>query len=178
MQTLLKWIGNLNLNKVFLSIGSNKGSRFENIKKCINLIGNKSNIEIINKSKIYETQPMYNLNQKYFLNMVILVKTSLSPEILLKLTQRIEKEIGRVALNQERNQPRKIDIDILTYSDKVIFTKNLIIPHPKINERAFVLKPWTDIDPKFKLCNINTNISELLLNLPITSEIIKYYKEI
>ena len=109
--------------------------------------------------------------------MVILVKTSLSPEILLKLTQQIEKAIGRVALSQERNQPRKIDIDILTYSDKVIFTENLIIPHPKINERAFVLKPWTDIDPDYKLSNMEQSISELLSNIRVNSKNIKNYTE-
>ena len=120
---------------------------------------------------------MYNINQDCFLNMVILIKTSLTPKMLLKSTQQIEKNIGRLYLNDKKNQPREIDIDILTYSEKVIFTENLIIPHPKINERAFVLKPWTDIDPDYKLSNMEQSISELLSNIRVNSKNIKNYTE-
>jgi len=167
----------MNLHRAFLSIGSNKGNRLQYIKESINLINNHSDVEIINKSKIYQTQPMYNINQDCFLNMVILIKTSLTPKMLLKSTQQIEKSIGRLYLNDKRNQPREIDIDILTYSNKVICTENLIIPHPKINERAFVLKPWTDIDPDYKLSNMEQSISELLSNIRVNSKNIKNYTE-
>ena len=150
------------MNNVFLSIGSNKGNRLDNIKKSIILINRNSEIQIIDKSKVYETQPMYNINQDYFLNMVILIKTSLNPKMLLQSTQYIENSLGRINIDKERNQPREIDIDILTYSNKNIITNTLIIPHPKIEERAFVLKPWTDIDPDYILSNSKNTIKELL----------------
>ena len=89
------------MDSVFLSIGSNKGNRLENIKKSIHLIDSESGIEIINKSKIYETQPMYNINQECFLNMVILIKTSLTPKILLKSTQKIEKLFSSCPVEKE-----------------------------------------------------------------------------
>ena len=166
------------MNNAFLSIGSNKGNRLHNIKKTIVLINRNSEIEIIDKSKVYETQPMYNINQDSVLNMVILIKTSLTPKMLLKLTQSIENSLGRLNINQERNQPREIDIDILTYSNKNIITNRLIIPHPKIKERAFVLKPWTDIDPDYKLSNKKISISDLLSEISLNSNNVKYYTEI
>ena len=110
--------------------------------------------------------------------MVILIKTSLNPKMLLKLTQSIENSLGRLNINQERNQPREIDIDILTYSNKNIITNRLIIPHPKIKERAFVLKPWTDIDPDYKLSNKKISISDLLSEISLNSNNVKYYTEI
>ena len=163
---------------MFLSIGSNKGKRFENIKKSILLIKSQSDIKFIKKSNIYETEPMYNISQDYFLNMVILIKTKLNPENLLQFTQSVEKKIGRINIEKRKNQPREIDIDILTYDNKNISTDNLIIPHPKAHERVFVLKPWSEIVPDFKLYNMQETISELLLNLSINSKTIKYYTEI
>ena len=166
------------MNNVFLSIGSNKGNRLDNIKKSIILINRNSEIQIIDKSKVYETQPMYNINQDYFLNMVILIKTSLNPKMLLQSTQYIENSLGRINIDKERNQPREIDIDILTYSNKNIITNTLIIPHPKIEERAFVLKPWTDIDPDYKLSNKKISISNLLSEISLNSNSVKYYTKI
>ncbi len=163
------------MHKVFLSIGSNVGDRLKNIQKTILLINNQLDIEISDKSNIYETKPMYNLQQEYFLNMVILIKTNIIPSKLLLITQKIEKIIGRICLDNIANQPRIIDIDILSYSNKNICTNTLVIPHPKIKERAFVLKPWTDIDPDYKLSNMEKTISQLLSNISLNSDTIKYY---
>ena len=121
---------------------------------------------------------MYNINQEYFLNMVILIKTSLNPKMLLQTTQNIENSLGRVKIDREKNQPREIDIDILTYNNKNIITNTLIIPHPKIEERAFVLKPWTDIDPNYKLSNKKISISDLLSKISLNLNSVKYYTEI
>ena len=82
------------MNRVFLSLGSNKGDSFRNIKDCIKLISKVDKVAIINKSKIYTTKPMYNYNQKYFLNMVIEINTILDPEILLSKLLNIELKIG------------------------------------------------------------------------------------
>ena len=166
------------MSDVYLSIGSNKGDRFSNIKLSISLLIDNPKIEIIKKSKVYETYPMYNLNQSYFLNMVLKIKTKLNPYKLLDLLKKIEVQIGRVESSSKRNQPRLIDLDILSYDSRAIIGDKLVIPHPRAHERVFVLKPWTDIDPQFKLCNMHESISELLLNLTVTPEVIKYYKEI
>ncbi len=87
-----------------------------------------------------------------------------------------ESSMGR-KLNGLTNQPRLIDIDILSYGDILIDSDDLVIPHPKITERAFVLKPWSDIDPYYKLPQINKNISELISELKINNKTIKLYNK-
>ena len=160
--------------EVFLSIGTNLGDRFKNIKECIGIIQLNSSIECITWSKIYETLPMYNSKQNKFLNLILKIKTSLKPMELLSEVKLIESEMGRT-VNNFKNQPRLIDIDILTYGDSIVNENELIIPHPKIIERAFVLKPWSDIAPDYKLLEINKTISELISNLDINTNIIKLY---
>jgi len=160
--------------EVFLSIGTNLGNRFKNIKECIDMIQLNPYIEYITCSKIYETVPMYNTKQNKFLNLILKTKTSVKPIELLCEVKSIESEMGRT-INILKNQPRVIDIDILSYGNSMINDDNLIIPHPKIIERAFVLKPWSDIAPDYKLPEINKTISELISNLDINTNIIKLY---
>ena len=162
--------------EVFLSIGTNSGNRFKNIKECIDIIQLNPSIEYITCSKIYETVPMYNSKQNKFLNLILKIKTSVKPMELLGETKSIEFKMGRT-MNILKNQPRLIDIDILSYGNIMINNDDLIIPHPKIIERAFVLKPWSDIDPNYKLPEINKTISELISNLDISSNIIKLYNK-
>ena len=162
--------------KVYLSIGTNLGYRFLNIQKCVKLIKDNPRIYILKKSKIYETMPMYNIEQNKFLNLVVGIRTNIQPLSLLSELKKIECAIGR-KISKSRNQPRLIDIDILNYGNMVVNSKELIIPHPKITERLFVLKPWSDIDPDYKLPVINKNISNLVSDLDIKSNIIKLYNK-
>ena len=164
------------MNEVFLGIGSNIGDRFKNIKECLNRINLNKFIKHISSSNIYESYPMYNVNQRDFLNIVIKIETSLKPIELLKEMKKNESSMGR-KLNGLTNQPRLIDIDILSYGDILIDSDDLVIPHPKITERAFVLKPWSDIDPYYKLPQINKNISELISELKINNKTIKLYNK-
>ena len=137
------------MNRVFISIGSNLGIRLPNILNAIKTIDDDSNISIISKSPVYESTPMYNIKQNKFLNIVLELKTNINPIELLYLFKGIEEHMGR-KLNNKKNQPRIIDIDILDYN-KIIYNDNrLILPHPRICERLFVLKPWSDICPEFK----------------------------
>ena len=152
------------MNRVFLSLGSNKGDSFRNIKTCIQLISKMNKTQIINKSNIYITKPMYNENQKKFLNMVIEINTMLKPQTLLSSLQKIELKLGRIK-NRFKNQPREIDVDILDYNNKIINQESLILPHPLIKERVFVLKPWTDISPTFKLPASEDDISQMMSRL-------------
>jgi len=129
---------------VYLGLGANTGNRHQNLKRALALLSGK--IEVGKVSSIYETEPVGNINQPRFLNMVCQARTSLTPEELLTLAKDIEKKMGRLPA-AERWGPRPIDIDILFYGDRVIETPELVIPHPRLTERAFVLVPLAEIAP-------------------------------
>jgi 2-amino-4-hydroxy-6-hydroxymethyldihydropteridine diphosphokinase len=128
---------------VYLGLGSNLGDRKENLGKALEYLSQR--LGVIGKSSIYDTEPMENLAQPRFLNMVCQAKTMLKPEDLLTLVKGIERKIGRQP--GRPNSPRPIDIDILFYGDKVINTPELKIPHPRMASRAFVLVPLAEIAP-------------------------------
>ncbi len=139
----------------YLSLGSNIGDRQNNILKALSLIGQEKNIKILKSSSIYETEPMYFKEQQSFYNSVLKISVSgeINPFVLLGILKNIEYAMGRDE-KVERNGPRIIDIDILLYDDLRIDTAILKIPHPKIEERKFVLKPIEEIDASFLIGNI------------------------
>ena len=149
------------LIKTIISLGSNIGDSQKNIDNCIKSLEESENIEIIKTSSMYKTSPMYNLDQNDFVNCVIEVLTSFSPLELLEYSQSVEKKMGR-ELFTESNQPRKIDIDILTYGDEKIEDRKLKVPHPKISDRKFVLVPLIEINPNFIVPGFSLNVSEML----------------
>ena len=155
----------------FLSLGSNLGNKWMNINNAIKNIESSPDVVLLLKSNIYKTQPLYNSNLNDFYNSVLKIKTNLSPLELLGFIKNIEKKMGRVKTS-ERYSDRPIDIDILSYGDKVINSKKLIIPHPQIKERKFVLKPWSDIDSCYILATSNKKISELLNETLDNSELL------
>lgn len=127
----------------FLGAGSNLGNRRKNIKKALNYLKKTKGIKIEKNSRIYETLPIGGPSQGKFLNAAIKIKTSLTPFSLLKALQKIEKDLGRK--KSVRFGPRRIDLDILLFGNKVIKRKSLIIPHPRMFKREFVLRPLRDI---------------------------------
>ena len=129
---------------VYLSLGSNVGDRRQYLHKAIGLL-NARGIAVVKSSAIIETLPVGGPAQDKYLNVVLKVKTLLTPEHLHELTQSIEHGLGRV--RKIKNGPRVIDIDILLYDDVKLITKKLIIPHPRMFERDFVMKPLKEIDP-------------------------------
>lgn len=133
----------MNQVSVYLSLGSNMGSREENIKKALGFLSERTRLEKL--SSVYDTAPVGNKNQPHFLNMVCRVSTILQPVVLLAMVKDIESKLGR--LPKTHNLPRPIDIDILFYGDQVISTPDLVIPHPRLHERAFVLVPLVEIAP-------------------------------
>jgi 2-amino-4-hydroxy-6-hydroxymethyldihydropteridine diphosphokinase len=133
----------IKLVTVYLGLGSNMGEKKENIQKALDYISQRMRIE--KKSSIYDTEPIGNINQPRFLNMVCQVTTGIAPATLLFLTKGIETKVGRTP--GPPNSPRIIDIDILIYGNEIINTPDLIIPHPRMNERAFVLMPFAEIAP-------------------------------
>lgn len=158
----------MNQSKVILSIGSNKGDKLENIKKCIELIHNKIAI-VIAISDVYET-PSWGFESEDFYNIALLVHTQKSPEKILEEVLSVEKELGRIRNNSNEYQAREIDIDIITFDEKIIKTKTLEIPHPRMQDRLFVLKPIQDLQTDFVHPILKKNISELISECPDTSE--------
>jgi len=130
--------------KVYLGLGTNMGNRERNLDRALELLSERLRIGKV--SSIYETEPVGNIEQPRFLNLVCQVDTGLAPEALLALAKGIELKMGRQP--GKPNSPRPIDIDILFYGNQVIKTKELEIPHPRLTERAFVLVPLAEIAPK------------------------------
>jgi len=128
---------------VYLALGTNLDNRLANLKQAVAALSPQ--MEVKAKSYVYETPPWGYEDQPRFLNQVIKVKTYVEPEPLLKHIKRLEVTLGRKASFQ--NGPRLIDIDILFYDDLILDTPSLVLPHPRLHERGFVLLPLMDIDP-------------------------------
>lgn len=130
----------------YIGIGSNMGDRYKNILAAEKEINNSSSSKVIQISKIYETEPVGYLDQNYFLNCVFKITTILTPVELLKLLLETEKILKRKRIIHWG--PRTIDLDILFFNNFVISSTDLIIPHPRLHERMFVLKPLCDLAPE------------------------------
>jgi 2-amino-4-hydroxy-6-hydroxymethyldihydropteridine diphosphokinase len=128
---------------VYLALGTNLGDRLTNLKQAISAL--TPQMEVQTKSQVYETPPWGYEEQPKFLNQVIKAQTYLEPESLLKHLKRLEVALGRKASFQ--NGPRLIDIDLLFYDDLVLNQPALVLPHPRLHERGFVLLPLMDIAP-------------------------------
>ncbi|OEF95796.1 2-amino-4-hydroxy-6-hydroxymethyldihydropteridine diphosphokinase [Desulfuribacillus alkaliarsenatis] len=143
----------------YLALGSNIGNRAMYIKQAIAAIDNLDACKVIDKASIYETKPQGNVNQADFLNTAIKVETTYAPSELLKQLQNIESKLHRV--RTEKWGPRTIDIDILFYGQECIETVDLIIPHPRLEERDFVLTPMLELAPYLFHPRLNSTIEEL-----------------
>ena len=150
------------VDAIYLGIGSNLGNRKLNIEKAkFELI--QSNIQILRSSSYYESLAWPNLKHPKFYNIVLKVKTNLTPLKLLEKCKQIERKIGRK--KSFKNSPRICDIDILDYDQKKI-TNKIILPHPRINIRNFVLLPLFEINKDWIDPNTNDHIKKLILSLP------------
>ena len=129
----------------YLSLGANLGNREETLRESVRRIGAAESVELTAVSSVYETEPWGKLDQPRFLNLAVAVETTLSPEALLALAQKIENELGRV--RHERWGARTIDIDILCFEGVERNMPELTLPHPYMTERAFVLVPLAEIAP-------------------------------
>ena len=163
------------INNIYLALGSNIGNRYNNIITCIEHLKSTKGINIINCSKIYESKPMYFYKQNKFLNMVLEISTKHNPTSLLSIIKKIEQYMGR-NLNEKRNHPRIIDIDILIYKNLIYSCEELTIPHYGLQDRIFVIKPLSDIAPNLLIPRINQTIKELMLLLDYNDDMIKLYK--
>ncbi len=158
------------LATAYLCLGSNMGEREENLCQALTLLSQEVNLEEV--SSIYETEPVGYREQSSFLNLVCRITTRLRPEELLHLAKEIEAKMGRVP--SFPNAPRPIDIDILFYDNKIIKTDNLVIPHPRLKERAFVLIPLAEIAPDLVHPKLEKSIAELAKNVKGQNGVRKY----
>ncbi|KAH0831383.1 Dihydropteroate synthase-like protein [Lanmaoa asiatica] len=177
------------LHSVAIALGSNLGDRFANIETALRLLevptsllsdlAKDAQISVVDTSFMYETAPMYVTDQPRFANCACMIETNLSPNDMLCLVKAIETAVGRIP--SVRHGPRAVDLDILTYDDQLVDTRppdsrarldnligELVIPHPRISEREFVLRPLNDMIPHFVHPACNKNISTLLQELMST----------
>lgn len=141
-------MSNINQHEVYIGIGSNIGNSILIIKNVVENIKNNDNTISSILSPLYKSKPI-EATGAYYINAVICIETTLSPFSLLKTLQDLEKLYGRI--RNFKNEPRTIDLDILLYDNLKIKTADLIIPHPLMHKRAFVLKPLLDINSKINL---------------------------
>lgn len=133
----------------YIGLGSNLGDRKKNIQSAIERINRIKATAVTKVSTFIETKPLGGPAQPDFLNAAIEITTDLSPRTLLHNLQEIESQLGRVRL--EKNGPRTIDLDILFFNSQRIKEDGLVVPHPSINEREFVLRPLREIAPHLGL---------------------------
>ena len=145
-------------NNIYIALGSNLDDRQANLETAIESLG--TGIRVLKQSSIYETPPWGYEEQPAFLNMVIKAETRLAPEELLKFIKTLETDLGRKATF--RNGPRLIDMDILFYDQSVVDLPGLVIPHPHLQERGFVLVPLAEIAPDLIHPMLRINMRELL----------------
>ncbi|PBI93319.1 Deoxyguanosine kinase [Flavobacterium sp. ACN2] len=151
-------------HQVVLSIGSNQGSRLENIQNCIDLIHQNVGT-VIEVSKLYET-PAWGFESDAFYNCALLLHTNSSAQKVLNQILKVEKELGRIRLNQEGYQSRIIDVDLIAFDNEIIDTEKLQVPHPLMQNRNFVLLPMQDLRLSWKHPILQKTIPELIAVTP------------
>ena len=155
--------------KAYLGLGSNIGDRAHQLQQAIRIIDQYQYIDVTSISPIYETEPVGYTDQPQFLNLCIEIETTLKPQELLKRCLETEQALHRV--RKIRWGPRTLDVDILLYGNEIIEEDNLIIPHPRMVERAFVLIPLNDIASK----HIEPRSQRLIENLVTADSTVKRY---
>lgn len=143
---------------VYLALGGNMGDRMANLEAAIKALA--PNVTVVERSPVYETDPKYVTDQPRFLNMALSAETDLDAPSLLAFLKNIEKRLGRGP--SERNGPRPIDLDIIFFGDEIIDLPDLTVPHPRLAERAFVLRPLADIASARIHPDIKLGIGEML----------------
>lgn len=149
---------------VLIALGSNIQPRLDHLKNAVTAFKQNEGIKVVATSPIYETVPKGYLDQEDFLNMVVHIQTELSAADLLAFCQSIEQDQKRV--RTIKNGPRTIDVDILLIDEEIIDTPDLLVPHPRMHERAFVLCPAADIVGTWQVPIIGQSVANLRDQLP------------
>jgi deoxyguanosine kinase len=148
------------ISKVYISLGSNKGDKFKNLQRAIDCIHEQIG-QIKQISKVYKS-PAFGFEGDDFLNTCLILETEFKPKKLLKKLLLIEKDLGRIRTKDNGYQSRIIDLDIIFYEDEIIETKSLVIPHPEMHKRRFVLQPLSNLAAQSRHPLFDKNVSSLL----------------
>lgn len=161
-------------SRAFIGVGSNQGDRMESIRRAAVALAESDGIELVATSPVYETKPVGPVGPALFLNCVLELDVHLSPRQLLHQMQEIEEQLGR---RPPRNGPRPIDLDLLFYDDLVFSSGDLIVPHPRMTQREFVLRPLADLVPEMCHPECGKSVSELLELSAGHGEVIEVWPE-
>lgn len=161
------------MSRAVVSLGSNIGDREENLHAAIRALSLLPDTKHIKTSFIYETEPVGYADQPMFLNAAAIIETGLSPRALLGACLGIEAALGRV--RQFKNGPRLIDIDLLIYEGVTSNDEELILPHPRMGKRAFVLMPLADLFPDGNILDFNFS-REISSSIKESSGVVRYNK--
>jgi 2-amino-4-hydroxy-6-hydroxymethyldihydropteridine diphosphokinase len=149
------------IRRCVLAIGSNLGERLNNLQGAVNSLADTPEVWLTNVSPVYETTPVgAPEGSKNFLNAVVLIDTTLSARTLLERALAIEDAFGRER-PAERGAPRTLDVDLIVVGDRRSDSPDLLLPHPRAHERAFVLAPWYDVEPDAEISDAGP-VAELL----------------
>jgi 2-amino-4-hydroxy-6-hydroxymethyldihydropteridine diphosphokinase len=148
------------IRRAVISIGSNVGERRVNLQGAVDSLSDTPEVWVTGVSPVYETEPVdAPEGSKDFLNAIVLLDTTLSARTLLDRALAIESAYGRE--RGERNAPRTLDVDLIVVGDRRADEEDLVLPHPRAGERAFVLVPWHDVEPEAEIPGVGP-ISELI----------------
>jgi 2-amino-4-hydroxy-6-hydroxymethyldihydropteridine diphosphokinase len=148
---------------VFIGFGSNVGDRLDFCDRAVTLLSLLPHSQLLGVSMLYETEPVNDHARPgdgWFLNGVVQIETDITPKSLLDILREIERALGRD--EDHRSGPRTIDLDILFYGHRLIEEPDLVIPHPRMHQRRFVLMPLSELDPLFIHPSLQRTISQLL----------------
>ena len=145
----------------YVGLGANLGDREATIRRAVELLAATPGIEIVAVSTLRETDPVGYADQPRFLNGAVALETALAPRALLERLLEVGRELGRVRGEGPRFGPRTIDLDLLLHGDEVMDEPGLVLPHPRLAERRFVLEPLHELDPGLALPD-GRRVSELL----------------
>ena len=154
------------METVFIGFGSNQGDRFDYCDRTITLLSLLPHSQLLAVSSLYETEPVADAGapgEGWFLNGVVQLETDVTPQSLLTVCREIERSLGRDP--EHRSGPRTLDLDILLYGDRVIQEQELVVPHPRLHLRRFVLEPLVEIEPTLVHPLLKQTVSQLLAQL-------------
>jgi len=157
---------------VFIGFGSNVGDRVDFCDRAVTLLSLLPHSQVVGVSLLYETEPVndhVNPGSGWFLNGVVQLETDVTPKSLMAVLREIERALGRD--EDHRSGPRTIDLDILFYGQQIINEPDLVVPHPRMHQRRFVLMPLSELDPLFLHPSRQRTISQLLAEAGRLSEV-------
>ncbi len=159
-------------NLAWIAVGSNQGNSIAIYEKAVErLRRHPRGISVVAESPLYRTEPVGNISQPWFINGVVVVKTGLGPHALLRTLRRLELVFGRNRTKERRWGPRRLDLDLLFYGERVMHSKSLVLPHPGLHLRRFVLTPLAQVSPGLIHPKIGKTVDMLLQDVDDTARV-------